>query len=441
MANAFIQFPKGFLWGTATAAHQVEGSNTNNNWAQWEALPGKIKNGDKAGLACDWWGGRWKEDLDRAAQAGQNTHRFSIEWSRIQPSPDAWDESAVAYYREMIAGMHQCGLKPMLTLHHFSDPIWIMDLGGWENPQTPVLFAKFAEKVSAALMDLVQDWVTINEPNVYVYSGYLTGDFPPGKKDLKAAMTVMQNLALGHALAYHAVHANQPGASVGLAINYRSFQPAGASPLDAWAARNQSTLFNDMFARVAVDGKLGLPFKTVSIPQAANTQDFIGLNYYTRDQVAFDITRPGQFFGRNYFREGAERSETGFIANEPRGFREGLKWAVGFGKPVYITENGVEDSKDALRPRYLAQHIHQLWHYVNFNSAIKGYYHWSLIDNFEWERGWSQRFGLWGLDIATQQRTKRRSADFYREICSQNGLNTAMLQSYCPEVIQDIFPD
>ena len=441
MANAFVQFPKGFLWGSATAAHQVEGGNENNNWSAWEKIPGKIKNGATAGLACDWYGGRWKEDLDRAAQAGQNTHRFSIEWSRIQPTPDGWDEYAVGFYREMLLGMHQRGLMPMVTLHHFTDPIWLSEIGGWQNPQTPELFARFVTRISTELKDLVSHWVTINEPNVYTYNGYLTGEFPPGKKDMVAAIEVMENLARGHALAYHAIHANQATAQVGLALHYRSFHPATSSPFDAWSARNQSKLFNDTFAMAATDGKLRLPFKTINISAAVGTQDFIGLNYYTRDQVSFDITRPGQFFGRNAYRKDAELSETGFLANEPLGFREALKWSVAFGKPVYITENGFEDATDTLRPKVLAQHLHQLWHYVNFNASIKGYYYWSLLDNFEWERGWTQRFGLWGLDENTQQRSQRSSAGLYAQICQRNGIATDMLRKYCPEAEPLIFPD
>ena len=441
MSNAFIQYPKGFLWGAATAAHQVEGNNHNNNWADWEKQPGKIKNGAVAGLACDWFGGQWKQDLDLAAAAGQNTHSFSIEWSRIQPTPDTWDEHAIAFYREMIAGMHQRGLMPMLTLHHFTDPLWLVEMGGWENDLAPEYFAKFSSRMADELKDLVQHWVTINEPNVYAYNGYLTGDFPPGKRDIGAAFKVMANLSRGHALAYHAIHTSHPHALVGLALHYRSFHPASNSPLDAWAAKNQSRLFNDTFAFAAVDGKLRLPFKTMNISHSAGTQDFIGLNYYTRDQVSFDITNPGQFFGRNYYRADAEKSETGFLANEPLGFREALKWAVAFNKPVYITENGFEDSTDTLRPKILAQHLHQLWHYVNFNPSIKGYYHWSLVDNFEWERGWTQRFGLWGLDTQTQKRSMRNSAKLYAEICKSNGIATSMIHAYCPEAEQLIFPD
>ncbi len=178
----------------------------------------------------------------------------------------------------------------------------------------------------------------------------------------------------------------------------------------------------------------------VRIPEAAHTQDFLGVNYYTRDRVAFDPFLPGQAFGRNYFPKDADLSGTGFISNEPEGMFEALRWAHGYGVPLMVTENGVEDANDTMRPRYLAQHIHQVWRAVNFNWQIKGYFYWSLVDNFEWERGWSQRFGLWGLDVATQARRKRPSADLYAAICRENGLSSEMVSRYAPEVFSKIFP-
>lgn len=441
MSNAIVQFPKGFLWGTATASHQVEGNNTNNNWYQWENIPGKIKNGDKSGTACDWWGGRWREDMDRARETGQNAHRLSVEWSRIQPKSDAWDDSAIERYRAILKGMLDRGIRPMVTLHHFSNPIWFEDLGGWENEKAPELFDAFVRRVVPALMEYTDLWVTINEPNVYAYNGFVSGEFPPGKRDLNLAFQVMLSLIKGHALAYQSIHQIQPLAKVGLAINYRSFYPATRSPLDKWVAKTQSGIFNDLFPASAAFGKAKFLNKKVNIPQAANTQDFIGLNYYSRDRVSFDITKPMNLFGRLYYPKDADLSPTGFIANEPDGFYEGLKWSAKFKLPIFVTENGVEDEADQLRPRYLALHVHKLWRGVNYNWPILGYFHWSLIDNFEWERGWSQRFGLWGLDLASGQRIRRRSVDLYAEICQANGLSSDMVEKYCPEASQRIFPD
>ncbi len=440
MADATVHFPRGFLWGTATSAHQVEGNNTNNNWWAWEQQAGHIRNGDKSGLACDWWGGRWKEDLDRAAETGQNAHRFSIEWSRIQPAPDRWDEDALERYRSMLRGMLDRGLTAMITLHHFSNPLWLEEQGGWENDDTPQKFGVFVRKAVEALKEYASYWVTINEPNVFAFSAYALGLFPPGKTDTSSAFRVMTNLLRGHALAYRIIHEIQPEARVGLSMHYRSILPASASPLDRWAAGFQSRMFNDMFPRAARDGKLRLIYKTVKVPEAAKTQDFLGVNYYTRDLMSFDLRHASTLFGHRYYRPDAELSGTGFFANEPEGFFEALKWGLQFNIPMLVTENGVEDAKDKIRPRYLAEHIMQMWRAVNFNWPVKGYFHWTLVDNFEWERGWTQRFGLWGLDVETQARIRRPSVDFFAEICKENGLSSGMVAKYCPEVSGKLFP-
>jgi beta-glucosidase len=436
MSEVTFHFPRGFLWGTATAAHQVEGNNTNNNWWRWEQ---EGHTAGKSGLACDWWGGRWREDFDRAVETGQNAHRFSVEWSRIQPTPDHWDEEALEKYRLMLRGLRERGLTALVTLHHFSDPLWLTDLKGWENDDAPQKFAAFVRKTVEALKEYVTMWVTINEPNVYAYQAYSDGTFPPGKKDIGAAFHVMTNLLRGHALAYKIIHEIQPEARVGIAINYRSFHPATGSPLDHMVAGIQSKIFNDLFPRGAQDGKARFIYKTIRIPEAAHTQDFIGVNYYTRDQVSFDISRVSTLFGRTYFPKDADVSPSGFIANEPDGFYESFKWALQFNIPIIVTENGVEDAQDRMRPRYIAQHIHQMWRAVNLNWPIKGYFHWSLVDNFEWERGWTQRFGLWGLDVDTQKRIRRPSVDLYAAICKENGLSSEMVQKYCPEVLEKIF--
>ncbi len=439
--DAAYHFPRGFLWGTATAAHQVEGNNTNNNWYTWEQQEGRIIHGHKSGLACDWWGGRWKEDFDRAVETGQNAHRLSIEWSRIQPAIDRWDEDALDYYREIICGLSERNLTPCVTLHHFTDPIWFTDLGGWLNPDAPVLFEKFVRKAVDALKEYVNLWVTINEPNVYTFSGYLMGDFPPGVKSLDEAWKVTIQLAKAHAMAYHAIHEIQKESRVGLSINYRCFMPAASwSPLDKLAASIQNQAFNCSFTDAARTGNLRMLTYQTKIPHSAGTQDFIGLNYYSRDFTRFDLFSPAESYMKKFYAKDDDLSSTGFIANVPEGFYHGFKWAVSYGLPVIVTENGVEDNQDAMRPRYILQHIHQMWRAVNFTWPVKGYFHWSLVDNFEWERGWTQRFGLWGLDPSNQVRIRRKSVDVYADICKENGITTAMVEKYAPEVFSKIFP-
>jgi len=453
MVQASYHFPRGYLWGTATAAYQVEGNSTNNNWYRWEET-GHTKG--QAGLACDWWGGRWKEDFDRAAEGGQNAHRFSVEWSRIQPTPDTWDEDALEHYRSMLRGLRERGMMPMVTLHHFTDPLWLYDMCGWEHDEIVPIFEKYVRKVVEALkeyctywvtMEALKEyctyWVTINEPNVYTLSGYVAGDFPACNKGIRVAMRVQAEMARAHAAAYHAIHEIQPEARVGYALHYRPMVAHNKwSPLDNLMRSIQYNGLNMAFPSAISTGVMKTPIGNFQIPEAKGTQDYLGLNYYSVDTVKFDITNARELFGRRYYPEGSDISENNFAANIPEGLFDSIKWAVKTypNLPIIITENGVEDVDDKMRPRYLAQHIHQMWRAVNFNFPVKGYFHWTLVDNFEWERGWTQRFGLWGLEIETQKRIKRSSADFYAEICKENGLSSEMVTKYCPEVFDKLFP-
>ncbi len=443
MPNATIHFPRGFLWGAATAAHQVEGNNTNNNWWKWEQ--DGHTNG-KSGLAADWWGGRWKEDMDRAAETGQNSHRFSVEWSRIQPAPDRWDESALERYRAMVRGMVERGLTPMVTLHHFSDPLWLYEKCAWEEVSVVPLFEKYVRKVVEALKEYVSLWCTINEPNIYALNGYVSGDFPTcGKqhKGLAVAMKVMVNMLRGHTAAYHAIHEIQKEARVSYALHYRPMEAARPwSPLDKLMRNLQYNGVNMAFPSAISTGVMKSPLGNVRVPEVKGLQDYFGLNYYSVDTVKFDFSNAKELFGTRFYPPESDFSATKFIANRPEGLFDSLKWVIKTypGLPILITENGVEDPDDKMRPRYIAQHIQQMWRAVNFNWPVQGYYHWSLVDNFEWERGWTQRFGLWGLDVETQARIRRPSVDFYAEICRENGLSSEMVAKYCPEALEKIFP-
>ena len=438
MPSASFHFPKGFLWGTATAAHQVEGNNTNNNWWKWEQEGHTVH---KSGLACDWWGGRWKEDLDRAAESGQNAHRLSVEWSRIQPAPDRWDEAALEHYRAILRGLRNRNMAAMVTLHHFTDPLWLSEMGGWETGAVVPLFEKFVQKTVEVLKEYCTLWCTINEPNVYALEAYVDGKFPPGQSNVVRAFRVEANLLRGHAAAYRAIHAVQPEARVGFAHHHRPMTPRYSwFPLDVLERNIQFSAINMAFPSGIRSGVMRTPLGNTRIPEAKGTQDFLGLNYYSQDTIAFDLLRPSDFFGRRYYPKGSDIAEGGMNANLPEGLFNSIKWALQFNVPILITENGIEDAKDSLRPRYMAGHIHQLWRAVNYNWPVRGYFWWSLVDNFEWERGWTQRFGLWELDVETQARRKRPSADLYAAICKENGLTSEMVQKYCPEVYADMFP-
>jgi beta-glucosidase len=440
MIDATFHFPRGFLWGTATASHQVEGNNTNNQWWKWEQ---DGHTDGTSGLACDWWGGRWREDFDRAAETHQNAHRFSVEWSRIQPEPDKWDESALEKYRAMLRGLHDRGMTPMVTLHHFTDPLWLTEKGAWETEEVVPLFERFVRKTVEALKEYCTLWCTINEPNIYAWLGYTNSGYPPGRNNARMAVRVEANMARAHAAAYRAIHEIQKEARVGYALHYRPMSPRTPwSPLDALMRNIRYNGANLAFPSAISTGVLRSPLGNIQVPEAKGTQDYLGLNYYSSDTVSFDIRDGNQLFTHSGFPKDADLSENKFIANIPEGFFDSLKWAVRTypNTPIIVTENGVESADDAIRPRYLAQHVHQMWHAVNFNWPIKAYFHWSLVDNFEWALGWTQRFGLWALDVETQKRTKRPSADLYAEICEENGLSSDMVRKYCPEVFEKIFP-
>jgi beta-glucosidase len=441
MIQAIHRFPDNFLWGTATSSHQVEGENTNNDWWDWEQQPERIIKGHSSGKACDWWGGRWEEDFDRANDGGQNAHRMSIEWSRLEPSPGVWDEEAIAYYRQILQGAKDRGLTPIVTLHHFSNPMWLVEQGGWKNPEVVSYFEKYVRKVVSSLKDLVKIWVTINEPNVYAVYGYLEGLFPPGEKDLGATFVVIQHLVQAHAATYHAIHEISPNASVGLSHYYRGMEPAKkGSPLDRWVTGIRDRNFNELFPRAVHDGKIRFLGRRIKVPEAIRTQDYFGLDYYSSELVAFDPMNPKMIFSRGFYPKDAVLSGTGFIMDSPEGFWKALKYAHSFDLPIYVMENGVEDASDQMRPRYLAHHIRQLWAAVNFNWKVKGYFYWTLVDNFEWERGWTQQFGLWELDVETQERHKRLSADFYTDICKAKGLSSEMVDKYAPDILDEMFP-
>ena len=305
-------------------------------------------------------------------------------------------------------------------------------------------FTEFTKKVVEALQEYVSLWCTLNEPNILATSGYLFGIFPPGKTSIRSLYKVCKNIVVAHSKAYEAIHLIQPSAQVGIAHHFRGFIPEKSrSPLDATMGHLYSANFNDIFPRVFQNGVLNFWGIRKSVPGAIKTQDYFGLNYYTRELVSFSLAKPGTFFGNSRINPIADLSPNGSVENKPETFFEALKWAKGFNLPIYITENGTEDGQmdDSFRRKYLIQHIHQLWRGVNYTWPIKGYYHWSLVDNFEWERGWSQRFGLWELDRETQARKKRPSADLYKAICHSNSLSSAMVSEYSPELIPILFPE
>jgi beta-glucosidase len=437
-----MQFPAGFLWGTATAAHQVEGGNTNNNWSAWEDA-GRVFQRQKSGLACDWWNGRYVEDFDRAADMHNNAHRFSVEWSRIEPEPGRFDDSALDHYAALIAALRQRQMEPMVTLHHFSNPLWLERMGGWTNPEAVNHFESFVRHVVEALGDQVTMWCTINEPMVYASQSYLLGRFPPGNHSLGKMYRVAENMLRGHVAAYHTIKELQPGAQVGFAKHQISLKTRFPAPLHAPARNLIRQVFNSAFVEALMTGVLRFPLRKVSIPEARETLDWIGLNYYYRFLVGFNLLRPHQLFiQQTKPRDGIQGpGDVGEIW--PEGLYEHIEWLYKTtGKPLYITENGVPDPADSLRPLHLVRSLTSVWQAINHNYPVKGYFVWTLTDNFEWSEGYDPlfQFGLYTNNPETQERTRRRSAELYGEICGANALKADMVRRYVPDRVDDLFP-
>jgi len=436
MTSDSLRFPADFRWGTATAAHQMEGDPADNDWWAWEQIPGKVRDGTNAGRACEWWKGRYAEDFDLAQTMAQNALRLSVDWSRIEPREGQWDAAAIARYREMLTAARARGLEPMVTLFHFVSPMWLMEKGGWENEATVRAFESFTVKVVEELGDLVDFWCTINEPSVYGTYSYLLRIWPPEKPSFGATFRVIRNQMVAHGFAYRAIHRLQPQARVGLAQHLRVFDPwQPHSALDRYAARLYDNLFNELVLSPPADGILHPPLDwNVKIPELVDSQDYIGLNYYSRDMAAFDLRQPGMLFTRRFEMPGAEFSMAGWGEIYPEGAYRLLKRLQKYGKPLYVTEFGVPDNDDSKRPRCIITHLANVHRALSEGVPVKGVYFWSLVDNFEWKEGFGARFGLIGLDLATGARTLKDSGKLYGDISRTGTVTAEMLERYAPEL-------
>ncbi|MDR7439835.1 MAG: glycoside hydrolase family 1 protein [Armatimonadota bacterium] len=417
------RFPEGFRWGTATSSHQVEGGNTNNDWWVFEQQPGRIRDGSRSGAACDWWH-RAEEDFDRMQALHQNAHRLSLEWSRLEPEPERWDEGAEARYRQMLRGLRERGIEPMVTLNHFTLPLWVARQGGWENPQIVRWFARYAKQCAEAFGEFVSLWVPINEPNVVVALGYLHGKHPPAARNPIRARRAIPNLLRAHAAAYRVLHEVQPDAQVGTAHNLRPFDPARPDArLDQWIVSVHGQFFNWMWLEALQHGAARSALGQWLLPECAGTLDFVGVNYYTRECVRFAPWRISTGFARTVRDPHATYSDGDYGEVYPEGLYRVVRevWRR-YRRPVFVTENGLPDADDDLRPRFLLEHLAALHRAIAEGVDVRGYYHWSLVDNFEWAEGWTLRFGLIEVDPQTQARTPRPSAHLYAEICARNAL-------------------
>jgi beta-glucosidase len=442
-----LRFPEGFLWGTASSSYQCEGDNKNNQWYRWEQQ-GHIFTGERCGKAANWWE-RAESDFARAEQMENNALRLSLEWSRIEPKEGHWDSEALDRYRTMLADLHNRHLKPIVTLHHYTEPQWFAERDGFANEDNIRFFVRYVIHAVQNLHDLCDFWITINELNAYVASGYVLGSYPPGKHDLVCAKRVLRNLVQAHIEAFYAIRCLQPEAQIGYCLDYRLFDPAHTlSPLDHSLARLYETFFSWATLQAGETGRFTFPLDMLIAPiaHAAGARDYHGVNYYTREMVGFDPTIPSEMFVRRFALPGSEYSDPGrdnnFEEIYPAGLYRVLKSVhrrTRGNKPLYITENGFRDATDTRRPQALLEHLAMVHRAIREGIPVRGYLHWSLVDNFEWTEGWGAHFGLIGMDPLTQERTPRRSSDLFGDICRANAITEDIVERYAPQAMDRLF--
>ena len=402
-------FPQGFLWGTSSAAHQVEGGNRNNDWWEWEQTPGHIANGDTSAVACDHYH-RYREDFALLRDLNQNAHRLSIEWSRIEPSEGVFDTNEISHYRDVLSDLRERGITPMVTLHHFTNPSWFARKGGWAARDSHQAFLPFVDRVVDALGDLVGMWCTLNEPGIYAANGWITGEFPPGHKgDLYGQYRVTRGMHVAHEHAYRAIKRRRPDTPVGLSHHKFLFLPATRRRRDvAAAALTQG--FTDRWPT-----GVGRPSRIVEA-----TSDFIGIAHYW-GQMAQLSPHAADLFVRRFNPPGDPVTEMGFVSR-PAWMRDVLNSLKRYGKPVYITENGIATTDDSWRERYLREILDSVQAAIQDGVDVRGYFHWTNTDNFEWARGYTAHFGLIAVDRKTLERTVKPSGRLYAAIAAANAL-------------------
>jgi len=397
-----LEFPKNFLWGTATSAHQVEGGLV-NDWSEWEGSQSRIKNYELrtgknfdpeifvSGKACDSFN-RFDDDLECLKKINANSYRFSIDWSRVEPAEGKWSEEGLNYYRDIIRKLKENNIEPFVTLWHWPLPLWLRDKGGWENKNTIKYFSILVEKIVSELD--AKFWITENEIDNYAGLSYLKGKWPPQKKCPRLYLKVLHNLINAHIKAYKIIKKIKPEAQVGLA------------KFNVYFEAYQGRFINKLIKKLA-----DWWWNFYILNKINNYQDFIGLNQYRHNRINYG-------FNKN---ENKVVSDFGWELY-PESIYHCLVDLKKYNKPIYITEHGLADAADKYRSWFIIESLKNVNRAIKEGADVRGYFHWSLLDNFEWADGYTMKFGLFEVDRKTFQRTLRPSASVYGEICRNNTL-------------------
>ncbi len=386
-------FPTGFQWGTATAAHQIEGGNWNNDWWAFEHTEGSGCR-EPSGDACDSWL-RWEEDVALVAQLGLGAYRFSVEWSRIEPEEGEWSAAAVDRYRRQCEALLAAGVEPVVTFHHFTTPRWVAAKGGWTDPATADRFAAFCGRTAGELGESLRRACTINEPNIVSTMGHLGGVFPPGARAAELRRKVNGVFVDAHRKAVDAIRSATPGVPVGITLSMDDYQvvEGGESRRDRIRYRMQDEFL-----------------------EATEGDDFVGVQTYSRTRIGPDGPLPNE--------EGVEVLVMGY-EYWPDSLAATIRraWEVTKGEvPILVTENGIGTDDDDQRIRYVRQALSGVLDCIAEGIDVRGYTYWSLLDNFEWAFGYGPRFGLVEVDRASFERTPKPSARWLAGVVAANAL-------------------
>lgn len=402
-------FPEGFYWGSATASYQVEGGIENTDWAQ-AAREGRVP---KCGIACDHYH-RYASDFDLAKDLGHTAHRLSVEWARIEPTPGNYDLKEIEHYRDVLKALHARGLKPYVTIWHFTQPLWFSEKGGFEQKNAPEIFARYCAYVVSKLGDLCDHFSTMNEPNVFASNGWLRGSWPPfkrfaitdmisitnsgkmldsqaskGFKPLFLYWRVMKNLALAHNAAYLAIKKISPNTEVSFVHHVIVFD-ANWNPFN----KLKALIANHMWT-----------YKFMN--RTCASCDSVGLNYYFYTQ----------FGDKRVWRK--TDMDWNFA---PEKIEVALMMLAKYKLPLFVSEGGVADASDSMRADYIKGQVLGTWRAIEKGADVRGHMYWSLLDNYEWALGFGMRFGIIAVDYKMQTRTPRPSAYVYKQICESNAV-------------------
>ena len=441
-----VRFPAEFVWGSATAAYQIEGASQEDGagpsiWDRFSHTPGLMTNGDTGDIACDHYH-RYLEDVAIMRDLGMQAYRFSISWSRVLPEGiGRVNQKGLDFYRRLVDALREAGIRPMATLYHWDLPAALDDRGGWLNRDVAEWFGEYAAVAYKALDDTVEWWATLNEPWVVTDGGYLHGALAPGHRNLFEAPIATHNLMRAHGRAVQ-VYRAEGRHQIGLVVNLEPKYPFSQSEEDLAANRRADAYMNRQFLDPAFKGSYPKEMKEMfgeawpDFPSAdfdliKQPLDFVGINYYLRAVTKADPTNAIERATR-VRQTGAIFTETGWEVYPPALTAVLLWFKENYGPtPIYITENGAAfydpptaidgTVNDPLRIYYLREHIRSVHRAIEQGVDVRGYFVWSLLDNLEWSHGYTKRFGIVHVDFQTLERTLKESAKFYREVIKSRG--------------------